>query len=67
MDIIFFAKYLEFFATYMPYSVETSLAENFINFGQNAESSYKEAASELQDLALELAKNMNAPNDMPLL
>jgi Zn-dependent protease with chaperone function len=68
LSALFAVVYLlvKFFAVFIPYSVEVSLAENFIDFGQNIESSYEEATIELQSLAFNLAKNMNAPKDMPL-
>jgi Zn-dependent protease with chaperone function len=66
LSALFAATYLlaRFFAAFIPYSVEASLAKSFIE--QSIESPYKEIADELQNLSLKLAKNMNAPEDMPL-
>jgi Zn-dependent protease with chaperone function len=68
LSVLFAVIYLSarFFAAFIPYSVEVSLAQNFVILGQDAENTYEEAADELQSLALKLAKNMNAPHDMPL-
>ncbi|MDR2789577.1 MAG: M48 family metallopeptidase [Campylobacteraceae bacterium] len=61
--IIYFA--VKFFAPFIPYSVETALTENFI-LRENLNGTEQKAAHELQKIASNLAKNMNAPPDMPL-
>ena len=63
--IIYF--FVRFFAAFLPYSVETSIANGFSDFAsKNVENSRTEVLGELQNLALNLAKSMNAPQDMPL-
>ncbi|MDR1007495.1 MAG: hypothetical protein LBL65_02870 [Campylobacteraceae bacterium] len=68
VSVLFAAIYLlvRFFTPFMPYSVEVSLAENFIYFEQNANGLHEKAANELQKLALNLTKKMNVPNSIPL-
>jgi len=69
LSVLFVAIYLfvRFFAAFIPYSVETSIADSFgFSAFESTGNSHKEALDELQSLAVNLAKNMNAPQDMPL-